>query len=272
MGCVGKSYIDSVLVYPMPIVNFSSDEVRGCAPLSIYFTDHSTDAGLCLWSFGDRSYSNQCQTQHLFGQAGNYDVTLNVTSKQGCSSQLTKSRMIHVYPLPQAICHVEPAATSIFHPEIHFENRSPSSVKCLWNFGDHSTSDSCSLTHAYADTGFYNIELLVVNQYGCKDTTDCSVYVQPEFTFYVPDAFTPDHDGINDTFHGSGIGYHTYSLLIFNRWGNEIYKADDDMHPWDGTLNAGKVEAEMGVYIYKIDLKDDLGKFHHFIGRVSLIR
>ena len=272
MGCVGKSYIDSVLVYPMPIVNFSSDEVRGCAPLSIYFTNHSTDAGLCLWSFGDSSHSNQCQTQHLFGQAGNYDVTLNVTSKQGCSSQLTKPRMIHVYPLPQAICHVEPATTSIFHPEIHFENRSPSSVKCLWNFGDHSTSDSCSLTHAYADTGFYNIELLVVNQYGCKDTTDCSVYVQPEFTFYVPDAFTPDHDGINDTFHGSGIGYHTYSLLIFNRWGNEIYKADDDMHPWDGTLNAGKVEAEMGVYIYKIDLKDDLGKFHHFIGRVSLIR
>lgn len=92
------------------------------------------------------------------------------------------------------------------------------------------------------------------------------------YTFYAPNAFTPDGNGNNETFlpQGHAVDYNKYYLSIYDRWGELIYKTDDYTQGWDGTVNGLLVQED--VYIWKVDLKDIYGISHHYIGRVTIIR
>jgi len=113
----------------------------------------------------------------------------------------------------------------------------------------------------------------VTNQFGCSDDTSETVIVDPEFTFFIPNAFTPNGDGKNDFFFGTGIGITSYQIWIFDRWGNLIFTADDINHGWDGTVQgkSGQICQE-DVYVWKVALTDVFDKKHKYIGHVSLIK
>ena len=89
-------------------------------------------------------------------------------------------------------------------------------------------------------------------------------------TFYIPSAFTPDADDINETFFGTGEGVVEYNMQIHNRWGELLFESNDlDFH-WDGTLKGKQVEA--GVYTYKFYVLDIENRDHQYSGVVHLIR
>ena len=115
--------------------------------------------------------------------------------------------------------------------------------------------------------------LTVQNSYGCIDTITQIVQVIPEFILYVPNAFTPNDDGVNDFFNVKGLGIEGVVLKIFNRWGENIYTTSDLDGGWDGTIqknNGG--EAQQDVYVYDVQVKDVFGKSHTQTGRVTLVR
>ncbi|HET7818055.1 MAG TPA: gliding motility-associated C-terminal domain-containing protein, partial [Bacteroidia bacterium] len=177
-----------------------------------------------------------------------------------------------------------------------------------WNFGDNSPIDSLSTdpTHSYASTATendfyqYDICIRVQNKYGCWDTTCHSVELIPEFTFYIPNTFTPNGDAKNAVFYGKSRGVKEYKIMLFDRWGNLIWDChredkntnwDSDITVprqeglasacrWDGIVvqgggdmsgNSGEL-AQEDVYVWKVSLLDIFNKRHTYIGHVNIVR
>ena len=94
-----------------------------------------------------------------------------------------------------------------------------------WDFGDGSTlNDTISrFLHTYNDTGHYKVNLAVSNEFGCVDTIAYTIIIDPIFIIYIPNAFTPNGDNINDTFGPSVYGISEFEMKIYNRWGQIIY-------------------------------------------------
>jgi len=114
--------------------------------------------------------------------------------------------------------------------------------------------------------------LAVRNQYGCKDTISRPVDIGSNFTFYIPNAFTPNGDGVNDFFTGKGIGVKTFKMYIYDRWGEMICYTEDIEKGWNGTIKGNVIDTKMDVYQYKVIVTDIKNKQHEYVGHVSLIK
>ena len=104
----------------------------------------------------------------------------------------------------------------------------------------------------------------------------CPITVQREviefcpMTFFIPNAFTPNGDGLNDTFEPKMSNIETYKIMIFNRWGELIFEGNDPRFIWDGTYKG--VVVPDGTYTYKIDLTTNSGREKQLIGHVNSLR
>jgi gliding motility-associated-like protein len=265
-------------------VNFKANDTIGCTPVCVSFQDLSTIATggqntHWAWIVGDGSPVNSsenfdhCYTNTSVFSAAHYSVILTVTSDSGCVSSATKNNYITVFPNPDAIFTVDPQTASIINPVIDINDLSTGATAWKWNFGDTATSYNANpLSHTYADTGTYIIRLITSTTYGCYDTAYQTVIIDPDFEFYIPNAFTPNGDGKNDTFTGKGIFIKEYEMMIFDRWGNLIFYTDDLNKPWDGRANHGADMAQRDVYVYVVNLTDIKNKKHNYKGTVTLVR
>ena len=282
-GCTNTDNM-ILIVNPSPNINFTCDMFNGCEPLFVNFIDNTTpNIQSYIWNFGDpNSGSNNVSIMqnpsHLFNDVGTYDITLSVTTTDGCDGIYTYQDIITVYPNPVASFYSQPEVGDIEHPNISFIDQSIDAVNWIWDFGEPSSSDNTSNiqspVHIYSDTGTYVVWLIVKTQYGCIDSTHNDVSIKPNFTFYIPNAFTPDGDGINDYFgpKGTGIELNSFEMYIYDRWGEEIYKTNNMDEPWDGEVRKSGADAQEGVYSWLAFVKSFNGKSHKFIGHVTLVR
>jgi gliding motility-associated-like protein len=281
-GC--RDSITKILVVnPNPVVNFNSDKIGGCEVLCINFQDSSHiltghDAHW-LWGFGDQGSisssqnSNHCYSNDSIFAPITFNISLKVTSDSGCVSMITKNNYITVYPNPAAHFTVQPEETTIVNPVITIKDASIGTNFWNWNFGDSDTTSVHNPPpHTYADTGTYMITLIVSTQYTCSDMTHQTVIIDPDFTFYIPNSFTPNGDDINDTFTGRGIFIKKFEMSIFDRWGNLIFFSEDINKPWDGKANHGSDMAQEDVYVYSINVTDFKNKKHNYKGIVTLVK
>lgn len=270
-------------VNPNPVVNFSTIDTAGCEPLCPGFQNTSsilTGANSSwLWSFGDGGQtSNLPEPSHCYTNDSlfipiSFDLTLTATSDSGCVSKLIKPNYITVYPNPKADFTVQPQVTTITDPVISFTDLSVGVNFWNWNFGDADTSSFFNPSdHKYADTGIYTIVLITSTLYNCVDTAYQTIIIEPDFVFYIPNAFTPDGDDINDTFSGKGIFLENYEMTIFDRWGNLIFFTDNINNPWDGKANHGSELAQADVYVYVVKVTDFKKVRHSYKGIVTLVK
>jgi gliding motility-associated-like protein len=206
-------------------------------------------------------------------------VTLTTTSNNGCVQTQVFPNMIEIYPEPTASFTATPMITTVSQTHIDFTDLSLGNpVAWHWNFATGYPQDTSNLqnpgfTYTQEYGANYDVVLTVTNQYGCTDDTTLEIIVQPEFTFYIPNAFTPNGDGVNDVFFGQGIGIAKYEMWIFDRWGNLIFTSTDMLQPWDGTVQgAGGDLCQIDTYVWKVKITDVFEKRHEYIGSVSLIR
>ena len=112
---------------------------------------------------------------------------------------------------------------------------------------------------------------VVKNTAGCFDTAYSEVIIRPEYLFWLPNAFTPNNNGINDVFKPKLIGVHNYDFMIFDRWGELIFETNNSDEGWNGRYQNKLCSND--VYVYKITFKDDVkNDFHQYIGSVTLVR
>ena len=163
-------------IFPIPVVNFSATPLSGCVPLTVQFTDLSTATGSAitswLWDFGDGTTGNVRNPLHTYTSAGNYNVTLRVTTVSGCSKTLTKNNYIHASNGVIAnFTNTLPTGCSL-PVTISFTNTSSGSgtLSYLWDFGDGFTSTLQNPTHTYVTQGSFTVSLRVSSSTGCITT------------------------------------------------------------------------------------------------------
>lgn len=214
-----------------------------------------------------------CQGESFFvgGTAqtvgGNYDDTY--LSALGCDSIVTTTLIVH--PLPPAGFVVTPMTAPVSDPNfVVIGGPGTGITEWEYNWGDGTITTDPSGPHTYDGAGRYVITQSVTSSNGCVNTFAVTVVVKEDLRFYIPNAFTPDGDGVNDFFAAYGVGYSEWEMDIFDRWGELIYTATNDGPPWDGRI--GGKDAVQSVYPYRCRVVDMDGMAYEYLGHVTLTR
>ncbi len=98
--------------------------------------------------------------------------------------------------------------------------------------------------------------------------------IDPIQVFYAPNAFTPNSNGKNDVFrvYGDGIEFSTFEMVIFNRWGERIFKTNDYNEGWNGAINNIGDVVKQDSYVWKVTFKDFNGNDKKYIGHVTIVK
>jgi len=214
-----------------------------------------------------------CQGESFFvGGAAQTTAGIYVdtfVSVAGCDSIVSTVLTVHALPAPGFT--VTPLIAPVAEPDfVVLSGASGNIVEWEYDWGDGTVTSGPNAEHSYDGPGRYVITQTVTSANGCTNSFSITVRVQDEFRFYIPNAFTPDGDGINDLFTGYGSGFLGWEMLIFNRWGELIYQSTNKGRPWDG--QAGGRMAQQGVYPYRFVVFGEDGVNREFLGHVTLTR
>lgn len=271
-GCTASG-TTNVQVFPNPEPAFNLVEAQGCTPHEVLFVNQSTLATGLLsnyaWSFGDGETSTASNPVYTYQDSGYYDITLSATSAEGCNTVIAIDDAVRANITPYADFSIKEDVLSLLDAEVVLTDESLHGLFWNWNLGDGTWSSALNPTHTYTEPGTYDIILTVTNG-DCEDVAFGQVRVDPIVTFYIPSAFTPDEDGINETFFGTGESIKEYNMKIIDRWGMILFESNDPDFHWDGTYKGKPVD--MGVYAYSFLLLDLFGYEHRHIGHVTLVR
>lgn len=257
-------------------IDFIYDKSVSCPPLCVNYTAlHLSNDSILFyqWNFGDGQTAYNTNLSHCYNNSGVYSVGLMAVNVQACTTLINKSNIIEVYPSPKADFTYDSSNVITVQTDVNFFDISEGSpVKWLWQFGDNDSSVIQHPVAVFPDTGVYLIQLVIVNEKGCRDTIAKPVHVYDPYAFYVPNSFTPDGDGLNDMFipFGRQISSLNYEFVIFDRWGEEIFRSNNLKEGWDGKVN-GHI-TETGVYVYKLSCEDIFKVKHTYVGIVNLLR
>ena len=261
---------------PINFIAFSADVLSGCAPLAVAFYN-ATDTALIdsfYWDLGNGNIAVGDTTATVYSNPGTYDVSLFVTDNNGCPGVLTQTAYIEVFENPTANFSYSPLDVTLFDPLVYFTDLSLFNIASWqWNFANLGASamQHPNFTFPGEDTASYPVTLLVTNDNGCTDSITKLVKINGETGVFVPNAFTPDGDNLNEFFapQGFGVSPEGYAFLIFDRWGEVIFESYSPFDGWNGTYK-GKV-VQNGTYVWKLNYKDTNGKKFQNIGKVTII-
>lgn len=286
-GC-RDSTIKTIVVEPLPVPFFIADDTAGCIPHCVNFSDLSTvttgNIAYWTWTFGDNSSGSTMQNpQHCYTTPGVWDISLTATTVAGCSATYTNNQYIVTHGWPQADFFANPNPTNVWNTNINFTDLSLNSssgsiVSWSWTFGDNTLPETIQHpVHLYPsdNTGIfqYTVWLYIIDNNGCSSSISHEIKIYPEFTFYAPNTFTPNGDGVNDLFFTYATGVKEFKIMIFHRWGDLIWQSDDLQEGWDGTVaNRTNSLVQEDTYVWKVVLTDVFDKQHQYVGHVNVIR
>lgn len=277
-GCKGSA-VSNVTTSAPPLVNFSADTLQGCNPLSVNFTANTTGntGATYTWNYGDNSAGTGTNPSHLYTSSGCKTVILTVSLSSSCAVSDTVPCMINVYSKPDVDFIISPSEIDILNPTATFFNNSTNSTAWLWDFGDASSFSTLeNPTHIYNATGNYPVTLFSTNAAGCADSITYYILVNDIITLFIPNAFSPNGDDVNDIFYvySYGMDPDYYEFSIFDRWGNRIFKTKEIGEGWNGAINNQGEIVERDVYVYHLNYKG-LGKINKkktVIGPVTVVK
>jgi len=169
-------YSNLIVVQSQSVANFTISNSTGCAPLSIQFTDNSTDATTWFWEFGDGNTSTLQNPSHPYSTPGFYTVYLTVSSPTTCEDVFQLSNVIEVKGPVASFAADSTIGCVPF--TVSFSDYSSGAVQWLWDFGDGNTSSLQHPFHLYDSGGIYNVTLIVTDTAACTDTVTYPNYIQ----------------------------------------------------------------------------------------------
>ena len=181
---------------------------------------------------------------------------------------------------PEARFDAESRSASIYDPVFQFKNFSQDYATSYWKFGypdsfGTSNEDEPRFSFREADLGDYVVMLVVKDRAGCVDTTFQTVTIYEDVLNYIPNAFSPNEDGINDIFKPvlRYFDRSSYRMQIFDRWGKMMFETENPDAGWNGSDNGKDYYVEAGVYVYAIRVKSErTGEAVILRGTVTLVR
>ncbi|MES2139601.1 MAG: PKD domain-containing protein [Bacteroidota bacterium] len=275
-GTCADTVATTVTTFPPPTISFSADSVSGCNTFTSNFTADTTGnfGASYSWDLGEGATGNGISPSHVYTMAGCHTVILTASFGPGCTSIDSLPCMINVFPQPDANYTVFPDEIDMIAPNVFFTNTSTNATSWAWNFGDSTSSVLENPEHTYSDVGKYFITLYTTNSFGCVDSITSSIEVVDLITKFIPNAFTPNKNDRNDVFniYSHGISPDNFELLIFDRWGKQVFKTTDRNEGWNGAENNKGEVMEMNTYVYRLSYKETTGKKRNLIGHVTLVK
>jgi gliding motility-associated-like protein len=127
-------------------------------------------------------------------------------------------------------------------------------------------------SYSFTEEGIYPITQVVINATGCTDEVTHTVRVEYGTEYYIPSAFTPNADGTNDVFKVEGQLIKNFNLIIFDRWGNEIFTSNDPAMGWNGYNTDGSFAYPEGVYVFRLEMRSSTNEDVVENGSITLFR
>ncbi len=257
-----------VKIFPYFTTDFSISGLP-CPNSPMQFTDLSvTDyppVTKWAWSFGDGSFSSEKDPSHPYPSGGDYKVKLVSANGKGCTDTAIKDIFVE---------HFRPFAgndTVIVRGE-YVDFNATGGIEYLWMPADALNSATIPNPRGhFPDTGRFDFVVRIRSGVGCEGNDSINVLVVAQPYLFLPSAFSPNRDGLNDFLKPLGAGYRDVRFFrIFNRWGQLMFSTNRFDEGWDGTFN-GSV-AEMGTYFWVLGVTDRFGQEQMIKGDVTLIR
>jgi len=263
--------------YPVPdLIVIAPSEFVGCEPASITFNNLSFPIDTTydvVWDFGDGKKGSGLSPTHEYTEPGVFTVSLDITSPIGCTTDTTFFDLIEILPSPDAGFTYSPNNPSNIEPTVQFIDQSKEAQSWRWDFAGISFSLLPSPVFTFPDTGLQVVTQIVTHASGCKDTAVQIIDIFPEVRYFLPNAFTPNGDGINDLYRGEGVmeGARQFQFQVWNRYGELIYESSDPFEAWNGRKNNIGVLSPPGVYVVVVNYKTPRGKPVQLKGYAVLI-
>jgi gliding motility-associated-like protein len=189
-----------------------------------------------------------------------------IISRNFCSSNSEKT--IEVVPQPIAEFYTMPLNPNI-DKSVQFVSNSKFANNYLWTFENTIFSNIQNPIYHFLDEGFYRIQLKAINRI-CSDTTSKLLHIKGSNNIFIPNAFTPNQNGLNEEFRVLYNNSKGAVLSIYNRWGQLIFTSNNVNKGWDGTFDGNPCQEDVYYYIVDYTNNDDIVK--QLKGNITLIR
>jgi len=227
-----------------------------------------------LWNFDDpnsgiNNTSNSGTANHIFSNTGSYEVTCIITVNCGsamspCFYADTVIKTIQIFDCNiSCIGNINTTGDLCAQNNVSFSiNSNQSIIRANWNFDDLASgianaSTSLTPTHLFADTGTYTINCIVELSCGIDTIVktvrivNCDT-IPSECQLFIPSAFSPNADNVNEVFGAlTRCSTNFYELLIYNRWGQLIFKTSDISEKWDGKYKKSNCPSDNYIYLIR---------------------
>lgn len=273
----------TVFIYDLPNPTFIADEVTGCIPQEITFTNTTDPAeigGDCIWTIDGQQIIDCGEVTFNLTEAKCYNVSLEIESPNGCTNTTTYNEFICLEDYPIADFMYLPAIPTVTNNTVNFSNTSSGATSYTWTAPNQSPTNEVNPTMVFNNVqGSTTIDVCLEasTDYGCADTICKAIAFQEDFAIYVPNSFTPDHDDFNEVFKPvfpPNVDINRYHLSIYNRWGEIMFESFDPNVGWKGTYGVDSEQiVKDGVYVWKISLVIGLNnEAKEFTGHVTLLK
>lgn len=253
-NCVDSLSQQNNTIYPQPKADFSFTPTDTCLGGTFYFTDKSIGRSGNItnwfWNFGDGTNSQLQNPSRRYGTAQTYNISLYIKNQQNCfSDTVSKSVIIHSYPVVNAgpdIVVLEGLSANIK------ATASGNNLQYLWTPGSYLNNSTIlqPVTTPLADITY---KLTATGTGNCSISDETVVTVLRSLG--IPNAFSPNGDGINDTWVIKYLDAYSGSTVeVFNRYGQQVLNSPGYSQPWNGTFKGSPLP--VGVYYYIINPKN----------------
>jgi gliding motility-associated-like protein len=219
-------------------------------------------------------WNGEVRPQLFYVTESGSEVSIEVTDVHGCLHDTTV--VAEAFPEPVASFSIEQIGTCIPFEDsdnVTMTNNSVNGQTGTWNFGDGQTAlftPGSNVTHGYAEAGTYTITLEIMSADGCMDTTTQQICTLPEEPVFIPDIFSPNDDGKNDTLYVRGKFITRLEFRVYNRWGEVVFETNSVTQGWDGNVRG--IPAQSGSYYYTITATVGSATRVEEVGEIVLIR
>ncbi len=250
----------------------------GCAPQEVFFKNLSfpIDSTYVIeWELGDGNSSFDISPTHTYEDVGVYSLKVGITSPLGCYIEESWENWITVNPDPTADFSYTPEdGLTNFASDVVFQDESEGAKYWEWYFNDADFIYGQEASYTFPDTGQQKVLLLVQNEFNCEDSIVRYIDIAPEITYFLPNAFSPNGDGLNESFQGKGFfrGLYDFEMIIINRWGEVVFTSHDPEQGWNGRKDNIGGYAPNGVYPVMVRYREPRGQLQHLQGFATLIR
>lgn len=223
----------------------------------------SVEGGFGPWTI---EWAHNASTAWSATVQPNSDRVYAYTLTDGCGDTLEDSISVFVFDVTASFEFDFWSDT-----QISFTNTSENHVFSFWEFGDGGTSEEDSPVHTYNEISVFTpVTLVVTDELGCTDRAQ--VILDPIMTAFVPNAFTPDNDGLNEIMEFVLVGVKNFHFQVFNRWGEVVFSTTERNRFWDGSVNGGEHYVPDGVYHWLLEMEGFESNTKRLTGTVAVIR